>query len=517
MKAFCLVLLFLLVQVTTSSLSKQASELLAKFFSVSELEIIQTEETITPIFNTGKDQEAVLSVDGSPTSDGFHIATKNSEEGPVYTLTNTRYPGYSVEVKKTEQLCDTVTQYAGYLHAGKDKNLFFWFFEARNQTANRETPLLLWLNGGPGCSSLTGLFMELGPCTVDEKGEKTVYNPYSWNNQAHVIFLDQPTNVGYSYGTGVSNSVDAAKDVYAFLHLFLDGFAKYRSLPFHLFGESYGGHYVPAIAQEIIKASDPCPYLNLTSIGIGNGLVDPLVQYEYYPIMACNSTYDPVLPADECKKMSDAYSSCSKLIEFCYNSPSAFTCLPAASYCNNRMIGPYQQSGRNPYDVRLKCDPGNSLCYPILSSIETFLNREEVKKELGVKVSEYKSCNMDINRDFFLAGDWMRPYHRIIPGLLVKNIRVLVYAGDADFICNWYGNKAWTLELDWIGKEHFNRQADESWFANGLAAGEIRRGYGLVFLRLFEAGHMVPYDQPKPSLRMINDWMFNPEEFAPKK
>lgn len=86
------------------------------------------------------------------------------------------------------------------------KSLFFYFFESRSKPSS--DPVLLWLTGGPGCSSSLGLFMELGPCFIPENGGKiasgppingTVWNPYSWNSQASIFFLDQPVEVGFSY------------------------------------------------------------------------------------------------------------------------------------------------------------------------------------------------------------------------------------------------------------------------------------------------------------------------------
>jgi len=147
-------------------------------------------------------------------------------------------------------------------------------------------------------------------------------------------------------------------------------------------------------------------FINFKSVLIGNGLVDPLVQYKYYPEMACNSSYPPVLDDDTCDRMRSAYPKCAQYINNCYKSQSVFHCLPASMYCNKEMIGPYQQTGKNPYDVRKDCE-GNSLCYPILESIEKYLNREDVKRELGVDPGiRYKSCNRDINFRFMMAGDW---------------------------------------------------------------------------------------------------------------
>ncbi|KAJ2831553.1 hypothetical protein FBU31_002249, partial [Coemansia sp. 'formosensis'] len=90
-------------------------------------------------------------------------------------------------------------------------------------------------------------------------------------------------------------------------------------------------------------------------------------------------------------------------------------------------------------------------------------------------------------------------------------IKVLIYAGDADFICNWYGNKAWILDLEWSGKTEFNQEKDAPWTVDGDAAGEVRTHENLTFLRAFGAGHMYPYDQPGSSLDMINHWISNKE------
>ena len=153
---------------------------------------------------------------------------------------------YSLRTKKVDPKSlgvDKVKQYSGYLDDDEDdKHLFYWFFESRNDPEN--DPVVLWLNGGPGCSSLTGLFMELGPSSINKKVE-LVHNPSSWNSNASVIFLDQPVNVGYSYsGSSVSNTVAAGKDVYALLTLFFKQFPEYAKQPFHISGESYAGHYV---------------------------------------------------------------------------------------------------------------------------------------------------------------------------------------------------------------------------------------------------------------------------------
>lgn len=110
---------------------------------------------------------------------------------------------------------------------------------------------------------------------------------------------------------------------------------------------------------------------------------------------------------------------------------------------------------------------------------------------------------------FLLAGDWMQPYVNYVAPLLESGVKILIYAGDADFICNWIGNKAWTLNLEWEGQEKFNEAKDITWVSDrtGEEAGEWRMAGNLAFLRVYEAGHMVPYDQPIVSSEFFDMWI----------
>jgi cathepsin A (carboxypeptidase C) len=366
--------------------------------------------------------------------------------------------------------------------------------------------VVLWLNGGPGCSSLMGLFMELGPGAITKDG-KVKYNDFSWNSNASVIFIDQPVNVGYSYSSGsVSNTVAAGKDIYALLTLFFKQFPEYSEQSFHISGESYAGHYIPVFASEIL--SHKKRNINLQSVLIGNGLTDGLTQYEYYRPMACGEGGWPaVLDESSCASMDNAYPRCASLIENCYNSESVWSCVPASIYCNNAMIGPYQRTGQNVYDVRRPCGD-NSLCYDEIDWISSFLNKKEVMKAVGAEVNSYDSCNFDINRNFLLQGDWMKPYHRVVPGLL-EQIPVLVYAGDADYICNWLGNKAWTEALEWPGQKDYVKADTKDLLlgGDGKKIGEVKSSGNFTFMRLHAGGHMVPYDQPEASSDMVKRWL----------
>ena len=126
--------------------------------------------------------------------------------------------------------------------------MFFWFFEARHSP--KHAPLAMWLNGGPGCSSMVGLFQENGPCTFNKvSGSTPVLNPHSWNDHANMLYVDQPIGTGFSYGTDDANStVTAAPFVWKLLQAFYAQFPTYENRNFGLFTESYGGHYGPEFA-----------------------------------------------------------------------------------------------------------------------------------------------------------------------------------------------------------------------------------------------------------------------------
>ncbi|TQW01031.1 carboxypeptidase Y precursor [Cordyceps javanica] len=402
---------------------------------------------------------------------------------------------------------DTVKQYAGYLDDNnQNKHLFYWFFESRNDPAN--DPVVLWLSGGPGCSSMTGLFFELGPAKVDSNLQ-VINNPDSWNNRANVIFLDQPVGTGYSYGEQVSSSLAASKDIYALLKLFFQQFPQYAKQDFHIAGESYAGHYIPDDAAEILSHSDSG--INLKSILIGNGLTDAYNQYPQYPDMACGKGgYPAVVDQGTCSQMRNAIPRCQSAIKQCYSTQSSSDCTSASSTCS-RVSDAYYQTGQNPYDVRTQCEPNSGgLCYQGMNYVEQYLNQKEVMQALNVEVDSFDNCNNNVNYAFHRTGDDMKPVHLNVPKVLAKSVPVLVYAGDADYICNWLGQRAWTNALQWPGQSSFKSAPTQNLTYKadgGDAYGTVQAAKGLAFARIFGAGHLVPMDQPKPILDLVNRWI----------
>jgi serine carboxypeptidase-like clade 2 len=155
-------------------------------------------------------------------------------------------------------------QYAGYVtvDAAAGRALFYYLAEADGgAAASSKAPLLLWLNGGPGCSSLGyGAMEELGPFRVKSDGVSLYRNPYSWNNVANVMFLESPIGVGFSYSNTTADysrmgDNSTAEDAYKFLVNWMERFPEYKGRDFYLAGESYAGHYVPQLAHAILRHS----------------------------------------------------------------------------------------------------------------------------------------------------------------------------------------------------------------------------------------------------------------------
>mmetsp|Transcript_9736 Transcript_9736/g.14681 ORF Transcript_9736/g.14681 Transcript_9736/m.14681 type:complete len:415 (+) Transcript_9736:161-1405(+) len=290
---------------------------------------------------------------------------------------------------------------------------------------------------------------------------------------------------------------------------------------FFVFGESYGGHYAPAISSRIFEgnqaALEGTVKINLKGVGVGNGLTDPLIQYGYYPQMAMNNTYDIKCVSEETyENMVDRLPFCQKLIAACQGNTSL--CLPADDYCNLVETTPYYRTGLNPYDIRKPCGESD-LCYDF-SNLDVFLNLESTRDALHVsdKVKEWVSCNTAV--DLAIAPyDWMKNFQGTIAPMVEGGVRVLIYAGDTDFICNWMGNKAWTLAIAWDGREAFHAEGDHEWFYDEArtqlggwarsASSTSGAGGSLTFLQVKEAGHMVPMDQPEAALSMINAFTSN--------
>ena len=141
------------------------------------------------------------------------------------------------------------------------------------------------------------------------------------------------------------------------------------------------------------------------------------------------------------------------------------------------------------------------LCYDFSIS-DNFLNDATVQQVLGVSGRKWVECDQMVHT--YLLGDWMTNLMPQVAWMLDNtDLDILVYSGDKDFICNWRGGEAWTEATKWGSKSEFNAQAYEPWTVDGAPAGEMRQFGNFHFLRVYDAGHMVPMDQPAHALAML--------------
>jgi cathepsin A (carboxypeptidase C) len=434
---------------------------------------------------------------------------------PHHSLSITAHRTDDVQTKGSGNILDVcpgaTNGYTGYLNSG-DKHFYFAYFESRSKPET--DPLVMWINGGPGCSSMTGLLMELGPCMVNEGGDSARENKDSWINAANVFFLDQPIGVGFSYSDNSEDHANgtfaASEDIYAFMRLWYKAFPASKSLPFSIAGESYGGHYIPIFASHIDdmnRIAGPDAQIPLESVLIGNGIFAETVQAtSSYDISCTNATgIGPLLDDDVCRKMSHAVGRCEFLLKACENYPDPLICETAVDYCGNELQMPYVRSGRNYYDVSKPCN--GPLCYPIIGSITSFLRRDSVRDAFGVNPDspKFEACSGKVGREFSRVNDGLIDTRPFVAKLLHSDVRVLIYVGTYDWICNFVGNERVFGSLAWKGLADFRYQQEnnkQTW-SGGLwwESGPLR------YVRINGAGHMVPFDKPKAAIKLFKAWL----------
>ncbi|KAL6053741.1 Carboxypeptidase [Balamuthia mandrillaris] len=393
-----------------------------------------------------------------------------------------------------------VKQYYGYIGVNKeqDSQLFYWMFEAQKDP--QSAPLLLWLAGGPGCASELALFLENGPFHITPLLELQP-NPYSWNKVANLLYVDQPAGTGFSIAksTYVKNSTVAAEDMYSFLQSFFAKYPRFRDSDFFIAGESYAGHYIPALTARIIEGnSRPSgSRINLRGVAIGDGTLDGVSMPQSWGPFAHQHG---LIEEDILRKAQRQYQvECKPLVEQ-RNYSAAY---PA---CYSVLDIVMEGAGRiNPYDIRQPKCKFPPLCYN-LTPLTQYLNKPEVKSKLGVK-GKWTVCNENVHVPFE-EKDIEFSFVNIL-GKALPLHRVMFYNGFYDLMVNTMGTSSILREMQWEGQAGFAAAANTTWKVDGEAAGTVRAYHNLTYVVVNDAGHLVPHDQPNRALDLITRFLTN--------
>lgn len=433
------------------------------------------------------------------------LSPKHISYGPKYAKGSYRFVVDS-------KICETtpgVKSYSGYIETSNNQSMFFWFFEARNNA--KTAPLGLWLNGGPGCSSIIGAMQENGPCRINSDATASSSNPYSWNQHANMLYIDQPISTGFSYGNRNVYSTDqAAVRVWQFFQTFfsIPTFSQYATRELTFWSESYGGHYGPRFSEyfraqnDLINANKLKGHIiHLTSLGINNGWFDPYHQYESYYDFS-RAKYNHVVDlADSAtlavvKTALNSKDGCLARLKQCANNGSINICQRADAFCSQFVSNPIIGDRSPYYFINDRNDT-----FPPRSFLK-YLARPDVMRSIGAE-SKFAACEDLILDDFWTTADSVRPTISSLAKLLDAGLRTVIWAGDKDFICNSLGVHRSLLAMKWKFAKQFSKAPWKNLTIRGRAAGVYKTAGPLTYITVYDAGHEVPAYQPAVSLEIF--------------
>jgi carboxypeptidase C (cathepsin A) len=399
--------------------------------------------------------------------------------------------------------------FSGYLDIPNSggKSLHYVFLESQN---NPELdPVILWLNGGPGCSSMDGLFYEHGPFVFVGESLNLTANAYAWNTNASVIYLEAPAGVGFSlYGNPSNNNTDDATTAHDNLQALLQFFAaypEYKKNDFYIMGESYAGIYVPTLAYNVLAYNQATDRDNIKLVGIavGNGIT--------------NFTLEP-----DTSRVQMATSHSLTRIGFmqqytknCAN-PDSLACEADLEYFYNYIL-----NNVNIYDIYSDCVPSpqalrkaphlrrkqSTLLKEVPEcadsvGLTTYLTNSTVRAALHIPTSAptWELCSDTLN----YSEDTVHGSQYVYPYLIAYRIKILIYSGDVDLAVPFTGTREWISNLNLTEKTGF-----VPWSYDGEVAGFIQKYAGLTFVTIKGAGHMVPQDKPPQAHKVIYDFINN--------
>ncbi|KAJ5069195.1 serine carboxypeptidase [Anaeramoeba ignava] len=371
---------------------------------------------------------------------------------------------------QTKTTLDGLDCYTGYITVNTTygSNIFYAFFPSQDK---QDDPVGIWLQGGPGCSSMIGLMEENGPVFVHSNG--SLYrNTFTWNTKLHMLYIDSPVGTGFSYVNNnagfVTNEEEIANDLYTALLVFFQKYLDYSTQDLYVFGESYGGKYVPSISYKIMNEGNK---LHLKGLGVGDGLTDPINQVETYAEFA----YSVGIIAD------NEIAEVQAIQNACIVDINAGKWNDASNEFWSIGDEVVTISGNvNQYDIRKYGDYNDT---PIID----FLNTKQLQDSFGVDMN-WQECNGSVYNK--LNPDVSQSVAYKVQALLSSGYKVLIYNGQFDFIINAIGSYNWIQNLDWEFIDKFKSADRTVWKVDSNVAGFVQNYQNLFFAVIANAGHL---------------------------
>lgn len=417
-----------------------------------------------------------------------------------------------------------LNQWAGYVNVGEDVGRYLFYFLSESPKNASGKPLVLWLNGGPGCSSLgVGWALEMGPFRVRENGTGLETNTHSWVRYANVLFLETPVGVGFSYSDDPKENHSSgdsitAEDNYMFLLRWLDRFPEYKDRDLYITGESYAGHYIPQLASLIHQRNrDSEQKINLKGMMVGNPSTD-----QYYDSIGtidfwlAHSMISPQTH-DQFMKVCNFTNCCSPQCNEVYNYAQQVEIGGIDYYAINALACNTDQNG-NPLRRRLsqafkattKNNPflgfraGYDPC--VSNSPEIYFNRKDVQEALHANVSgeipyNWTSCSMDLS--------WTDSATTVLPlweELIAAGYKIWIYSGDNDAVVPVTGT---IYAIESLNLPITNRWY--AWYHKTQVAGRTQWYKGVTFATVRGAGHEVAVTQPGRFLALFKYFLAGTE------
>ncbi|PVV05055.1 hypothetical protein BB560_000428 [Smittium megazygosporum] len=398
--------------------------------------------------------------------------------------------------------------YAGQIEPdSSEKNMFFMLTKNTTNTFNNDT-WVIWLNGGPGCTSMYGAFLEHGPFEFKSK-DQLAFRKESWTKQVDVLFIDQPFGTGLSYTDGETylTSYNEFSDyLQLFLKKFLEIFPEYKSKKLIISGESDAGMTVPYLVHSMLYSNKTDkPQVDLRGIAIGNGWIDPKSIFaSYLPFIDSKMSITPIA-----RKMLE------KLTDICMQEYSSGTNPSRTRKCLDilntfkRIYGNDEKKCINLYNYDIY--DSESECgfnYPPTASLMTsYFQRDDVQKALNVRQgkenSQWLKCTprVTVSVDFGASNASV-----VLMDDILKKIPVLLFVGAKDIAVNTIAHEYLISNLTWNGMKGFKNYIKQNtdWTIDGEVVGTYHTERNLTYSVIFDASHMVGYEKPRELLVLLS-------------